>query len=436
MLKNPHEYVGHDVIKVDAESKTTGEAVYPNDIYFDDMLYARVKRATHPHAYLKKLDISKAEAVPDVVTVITAEDYPDLNNFGLILKDQPVLVGIDEKMRFMGDALAIVVAETREAARKGVSLIETEVEELEVISNPIRAMEEDSPIIHKEENMYDSNIPKRNIARSNDLIKGDIDKGFAEADLIVENEYTTQHLEQLPLQNESGVGYYDSIDDQIKLWVASQWIHDSQADIAQSLGVDKDKVRIIQPAIGGAFGKKEDISVHIHLALATLETGKPVKMAYSREESMIAQSKRHPLIIKMKTGVKNNGKLTALEVEVIGDTGAYASSGPAVIHKGLFHSTGPYEIENIKGKSYTVYTNNTYGGAMRGFGATQMGFAYDSQMDIIAHKLGMDPLEFRYKNAFEKGSETATGQILNRSVNVKETLAEAKEMMEDKEGQK
>ena len=435
MLKNPHQYIGHDLIKVDAEAKTTGKAVYPNDIYFDDMLYARVKRAPHPHAYLKKLDISKAEQLPEVVTVITASDYPDLNNFGLIIKDQPVLVGVDEKMRFMGDALAIVVAKTKEGAQKGVSLIETEVKELEVINNPLRAMEPDSPTIHKEKNMYDSNIPEKNIVRSNNLKKGNLQKGLEEADLIVENEYTTQHLDQLPLQNESGVAYYDSIDDQIKLWVASQWIHDSQADIAQSLGVAKNKVRIIQPAIGGAFGKKEDISVHIHLALATLETEMPVKMAYSREESMIAQSKRHPLIIQMKTGVKNNGKLTALEVKVIGDTGAYASSGPAVIHKGLFHSTGPYEIENIKGRSYTIYTNNTYGGAMRGFGATQMGFAYDSQMDIIADKLGMDPLEFRYKNAFKTGSETATGQILNKSVNVKETLEEAKKMREDKEGQ-
>ena len=436
MLKNPHEYVGHDVIKVDAEAKTTGEAVYPNDIYFDDMLYARVKRATHPHAYLKKLDISKAEALPDVVTVITAENYPDLNDFGLIIKDQPVLVGIDEKMRYMGDALAIVVAETREAAQKGVSLIEAEVEELEIISDPLRAMEKDAPSIHKGDNILDNNDLEKNIVTSHHLEKGDVDEGFSEADLIEENEYTTQHIDQLPLQNESGVGYYDPTVDQIKLWVASQWIHDSQADIAQSLGVDKDKVRIIQPAIGGAFGKKEDISVHIHLALAALETGRPVKMAYSREESMITQSKRHPIIINMKTGVKNDGKLTAVEVEVIGDTGAYASSGPAVIHKGLFHCTGPYEVENVRGNSYTVYTNNTYGGAMRGFGALQMAFAYDSQMDIIAQKLGMDPLEFRYKNAFERGSETPTGQILNRSVNVKATLEEAKDMMKDKEGQK
>ena len=163
MLKNPHKYVGNDVIKVDAQAKTTGEAAYPNDIYMDDMLYARVKRATHPHAYLKKIDITKAEKLDDVVTVITAQDYPDLNNFGLIIKDQPVLISIGEKMRYMGDALAVVVAKTRDAARKGVSLIETEVEKLEVLSDPFRSMEKDAPSVHEGENILDNNNLDRNI---------------------------------------------------------------------------------------------------------------------------------------------------------------------------------------------------------------------------------------------------------------------------------
>ena len=176
--------------------------------------------------------------------------------------------------------------------------------------------------------------------------------------------------------------------------MASQWLHDTQADIAQSLGLPKEKVKLIQPAIGGAFGKKEDISVHIHLAMAVLETRQPVKFTYTREESMITQSKRHPMIIRHKTGVTEDGYLTAWETEVIGDTGSYASSGPAVVHKGLYHCTGPYNCENVRGVSYAVYTNNTYGGAMRGFGATQMGFAYDSQMDILAEKVGMDPAQF------------------------------------------
>ncbi|GAH82435.1 unnamed protein product, partial [marine sediment metagenome] len=201
--------------------------------------------------------------------------------------------------------------------------------------------------------------------------------------------------------------------------------HDTQADIAQSLGLPKEKIRIIQPVIGGAFGKKEDISVHIHLALAAMETKRPVKLTYTREESMIAQSKRHPFIIRMKTGVTKKGYLTAYQVEIIGDTGAYASSGLAVVHKGMYHCTGPYNVDNVKGVAYAVYTNNTYAGAMRGFGATQMAFAYESQMDILSRKLGINPIQFRLQNAYEIGSTTPNSQILTQSVGVKETIRKA-----------
>lgn len=433
MLRNPHQFVGEDVLKVDARAKTTGEAVYPNDIYFDNMLHSRVKRAVHPHAYLKRLDISRAEALPGVVEVITASDIPRVKNFGLIIKDQPVLVGIGEKMRYMGDALAIVVAETKEAANQGVELIEAEVEELEVITDPLRAMEKGAPALHQGENDFPNHDLAHNIVTGHYLEKGDVEQGFAEADIVEENEYRTQHVEQLPLQNEAGVALYDKEEGQIKIWAATQWIHDTRADIAQSLGLNQQQVRIIQPAIGGAFGKKEDISVHIHLALAAIRTGRPVKMAFSRKESMITQSKRHPIIINLKTGVTDEGYLTAVEAELIGDTGAYASSGPAVIHKALFHCTGPYIVDNVRGRSYTVYTNNTYGGAMRGFGTTQMAFAYDSQMDILAEKLGFDPLEFRRQNAYRRGSTTPNGQVLTRSVNVRQTIEEARGMLEQKE---
>jgi len=410
--------VGSNFLKVDARDKVTGRAIYSNDIYFDDLLYVKVKRAPHPHAYLRKLDVSKAEELPGVVKVITATDYPDLNKFGLIIKDQPVLVGIGEKMRYLGDALAIVVAESREIATRALDLIRVEVEELEVISDPLRAMEDDAPAIHEDGNILITHY----------LDKGDVEKGFAGADIIVEREYRTQHIDQLPLQPEAGVGLYDGESGVIKLWVATQWLHDTQADIAQSLGLPKEKVRIIQPAIGGAFGKREDISVHIHLALAAMATGRPVKLTYTREESMITQSKRHPMIIRAKTGATKDGYLTAWQVEVIGDAGAYASSSPAVVHKGMYHCTGPYNVENVRGVSHAVYTNNTYSGAMRGFGTTQMAFAYESQMDILAHELGLDPAQFRLQNAYQIGSLTPNGQVLSRSVNVRETIKKAIEM--------
>lgn len=410
--------VGSNFLKVDARDKVTGRAIYPDDIYFDDLLYVKVKRAPHPHAYLRKLDVSKAEELPGVVKVITATDYPDLNKFGLIIKDQPVLVGIGEKMRYLGDALAIVVAESREIATRALDLIRVEVEELEVISDPLRAMEDDAPAIHEDGNILITHY----------LDKGDVEKGFAGADIIVEREYRTQHIDQLPLQPEAGVGLYDGESGVIKLWVATQWLHDTQADIAQSLGLPREKVRIIQPAIGGAFGKREDISVHIHLALAAMATGRPVKLTYTREESMITQSKRHPMIIRAKTGATKDGYLTAWKVEVIGDAGAYASSSPAVVHKGMYHCTGPYNVENVRGVSHAVYTNNTYSGAMRGFGTTQMAFAYESQMDILAHELGLDPAQFRLQNAYQVGSLTPNGQVLSRSVNVRETIKKAIEM--------
>jgi len=408
-------YVGKNISKVDAQEKVMGKAIYPDDIYFDDMLYLKIKRATHPHAYLRRINTNKAEKLPGVVKIITAVDIPKVKNFGLIIKDQPVLVGIGQKMRYMGDALAIVIAETKEISSKAVKLIEVEVDKLEVISDPLRAMEKDVPLIHQDSNILATNYLK----------KGDIKNGFAQADIIVENEYRTSSLDHVPLQVEAGVGIYDEESGVTKLWVATQWLHDTQADIAQSLGISKEKIRIIQPVIGGAFGKKEDISVHIHLALAAMTTKRPVKLTYTREESMIAQSKRHPFIIRMKTGVTNKGYLTACQAEVIGDTGAYASSGLAVVHKGMYHCTGPYNVDNVCAVAYTVYTNNTYCGAMRGFGATQMAFAYESQMDILSCKLGIDPIQFRMQNTYDIGSTTPNGQRLTHSVGVKETIKEA-----------
>lgn len=424
MKKMPKRYVGKNILKEDAREKVTGKAIYPDDIYFDDMLYLKIKRATHPHAYLRRIDISKAQKLPGVVKIITAADIPKVKNFGLIIKDQPVLIGVGRKMRYMGDALAIIIAESKEVASKAVGLIEVEVEKLEVISDPLRAMEKDAPLIHQD----------GNILATHYLEKGDIKKGFTQAEVIIENEYKTSFLDQVPLQVEAGIGVFDPETEITKLWAATQWLHDTQADIAQSLGLPKEKIRIIQPVIGGAFGKKEDISVHIHLALAAMETKRPVKLSYTREESMIAQSKRHPFIIRMKTGVSKKGYLTACQVEVIGDTGAYASSGLAVVHKGMYHCTGPYNVDNVKGVAYTVYTNNTYCGAMRGFGATQMAFAYESQMDILAQQLGLDPVQFRLQNAYDIGSTTPNSQILTHSVGVKETIREVADMAGWKEG--
>ncbi|MCK5767899.1 MAG: molybdopterin-dependent oxidoreductase, partial [Candidatus Atribacteria bacterium] len=231
------QYVGRNIYKVDAQDKVTGKAQYSDDIYFDDMLYLKIKRAVYPHAYLCKLNIEKAKKLPGVVKIITAADVPHIKNFGLIIKDQPVLIGIGEKMRYMGDALAIVVAESKEIASKAVRLIETEVEKLEIVSNPLRAMEDDAPLIHKDGNVLSTHF----------LEKGDIKKGLSDADIIEENVYKTTFIDQLPLQVEAGVAYYDKESKNIKIWAPTQWLHDTQADIAQSIGFPKDKIRVIQP---------------------------------------------------------------------------------------------------------------------------------------------------------------------------------------------
>jgi len=426
-------FIGKKVNKVDARQKVTGEAKYTEDLIndFSDLLHLRVLRAPHPHAYLREINIESAREVPGVVEVFTAADFPELKEFGLIIKDQPVLVGIDEKMRYLGDALALVVADTDAAALKGRDRIELEIEELEVVDNPLRSMEEDCIQIHEGHEIevthyLDPEICCDNILSDNYLKKGDVEKGFAEADLIVEREYQTQFLEQLPLQVEKGIADYDEESGEIIIWAASQWLHDTQADVAQAMGISKDRIRIKQPVIGGAFGKKEDISVHIHLALVARELKRPVQLIYNREESMIAQSKRHPAIIRHKTGVTTQGLLTAWQTELILDTGAYASSGPAVVRNAMFHCTGPFQVPNVRAICYSVYTNNTYCGAMRGFGATQMAFAYDSQMDVIAGELGLDPADLRMKNAYQIGSTTPGGEKLNHGVNVRETIEEAR----------
>lgn len=416
-------YIGQSVPKVDAIAKVTGEALYAPDLSMDHMVYMKAFRAPYAHAMIRKIDLHEALAAPGVIRIITKADLPDLKNFGLIFKDQPALVGEGEKVRYLGDTLALVIAETENEAEQAAQLIRVEYDKLEVITDPIRAMEEDATKIHE----------KGNICCVHKLDKGDIVKGFMEADLIVYNEFSTTHVEHVPLQPDAGLAVMDDAG-VIHIWAVTQWLHDTRVDVAQALGIPVERIRLIQPAIGGAFGKREDVICQLHLAIAAREVRRPVKTVYSRSESIIATSKRHPITFRCKTGVKKDGTLTAWEATVIGDTGAYASSGPAVVHKGLYHCTGPYNVPNVRGTAYTVYTNHTYSGAMRGFGATQTAFAYESQMDMIAEKLGMNPVELRLKNAWQVGSTTPNGQVLHSSVSVKETIIKAVEAFEREGG--
>ncbi|MGI6366463.1 MAG: xanthine dehydrogenase family protein molybdopterin-binding subunit [Bacillota bacterium] len=419
-------YIGKRVQRVDALEKVTGQAKYSVDYYEEDMLWLKVLRAPHPHALIKRVDVSKARELPGVAKVITAADVPWLKKFGLIFKDQEVLV--KEKTRYMGDALAVVAAEDERTARRALDLIEVDYEPLEVISDPLRAMEPDAPRIHQSGQVpFEHPYNKGNVLSIDYLIKGDVEQGFAEADHIIENEFRTQHIDHVALEPEAGLAVYDPERDHYTIWAACQWLHDIQTDVARVLGVKVEQVQIIQPHIGGAFGRREDISTHIILPLMAKLTGRPVKWVMTRQETMITQSKRHPMIFRFKTGVKKDGTITAWQSEVIGDTGAYASTGASIVHQALYVSTGPYEIPHVKGVSYTVFTNNTYCGAMRGFGATEAAFAYERQMDCIARDMGWDPAEFRLHNAYRLGSATANGQVLTTSVGTRDTILAARE---------
>ena len=265
-------------------------------------------------------------------------------------------------------------------------------------------MKGDAPKIHDADN----------IAHHCKIRKGDVEEGFKKSAVIVEDEYRSSMVDHGFLQPEAGIAYVE--DGKIVVCAATQYTHFDQEEIAEALNVPKEDVKVINPAVGGAFGGREDLTLQIHIALAAKELKRPVKVVYSRSESFVAHCKRHPMIMRYKTGADQNGMLLAMEAEIIADTGAYASWVNNVVRKATTHATGPYEIPNVKVDGYGVYTNNPFAGAMRGFGAAQTPIAHELQMDKLAEKLNMDPISIRIKNGFRVGSITATGQILHESV--------------------
>ncbi|MBU5425445.1 molybdopterin-dependent oxidoreductase [Tissierella pigra] len=394
--------VGKNIIRVDAYSKVTGKALYPQDIYLEDMVYGKVLRSTKPHGKIK-VDITEAEKVKGILKIFTYKDVPKENKYGVVLKDHEVFVS--EKVVRIGEPIAFIVGETQEICEEAYEKIIVDYEELNAVFDPIEAMKEDSPKIHGDSN----------IILHYKLRHGDIEEGKKKCKYIVENIYKSPMVEHAFLQPEAGLGYLEE-DGTVVVAVATQYPHYDREEIAINLGLSEEKVKVINTNIGGAFGAREDISVQIHLALAAIVLKRPVKIIFSREESFLAHSKRHPMVMKYKTGADENGFLQYMEAEIIGDSGAHASWAINVLRKAGVHATGPYVIPNVNVDSYAVYTNNPFTGAMRGFGATQVSIAYEQQIDELAVKLGMDPIEIRMKNIFRKGSMTATGQILTDSV--------------------
>ncbi len=324
-----------------------------------------------------------------------------------------------KKVRRVGDPIAFVVAETEKEAEAAANAVVINYEELPALFDPYEAMKDDAVQIHE---------GKSNVIFHYKCRRGDIDKAFEEADVVVENTYFSPFVDHVFLQLESGLSYME--EGRLVLVASSQYPHFDRLEIAEAIGLEEDQIVIRNPAVGGAFGGREDITMQIHLGLATLKTGRPVKVTYSREESFYAHSKRHPMTMKLKTGATKDGKLTACEAHIVGDTGAYASWAINVLRKAGVHVSGPYEIPNVKVDSIAVYTNNPFCGAMRGFGATQVAIAYEQQIDMVARELNMDPFEIRYRNCFNKGSMTPNGQILTESVPMKECIDALKDLME------
>ena len=420
----PHNTVGKSVPRVDARGKVTGETLYSGDLTMPDMLHMKILFSDRPHARVLSIDTGKAEAAPGVVAVYTAKDVP-VNEYGLQWQDQPVLCGPGSSkpgtdvVRFVGDQVAAVVAQTEAQAAAAAKLIQVEYENLPVVTDPIEAMKPDSPRVH--EHISDSNICVHYKIR-----KGDVEEAFTQTHVIVESEYRTPVQEHAYLQPEAGLAYLDE-DGRITIACGGQWTHEDRHQVAHALGMANEEIRIIYPAIGGAFGGREDMSVQIVLALATWKLKKPVKIVWSRHESMIGHGKRHASVVRAKWGATKDGKVIAIENELIGDGGAYMYTSNKVLGNSTITSTGPYNIPNVKTDVYGVYTNHVPGAAFRGFGAPQALFMAEMQMNKLAEKLGMDPVEFRLKNALKDGDPMGVGTPSPSPVTVIQCIEAARE---------
>ncbi|MBA4383685.1 MAG: aldehyde oxidase [Anaerolinea sp.] len=415
--------LGKIIHRIDVKSKVTGEAQYPGDFNFDNQLYMKILFAGFPHGIIRSINTSLAEKYPGVVGIFTAKDVPN-NEYGLGSPDQPVLCGpgstkeFGDHVRFAGDQVALVVAESEEIACRARDLIQIEYDALPVISDVLEAIKDPQPFVHPDRGT--------NTFCHFKVRKGDVEYALDKADVIVESVYKTPVQEHAFLQPEAGVSYYDE-EERITVVVGGQWVHEDQEQIAHALNLPLEAIRIIYPAIGGAFGGREDMSVQIVLALASYrlkERGinRPIKIIWSREESMVGHHKRHPYIIKTRWGATKEGILTGAEVEIIADGGSYIYTSPKVLGNATILCTGPYLIPNVKVDSYAVYTNNIPNGAFRGFGGPQAAFAAEMQMSKLAEKLGIDPVELRRRNLIKEGDPTSLQTPLPAGITIEQAV--------------
>jgi len=415
--------IGKSVPRIDAFGKVTGQTLYPGDVNLRGQAYMKILFANRPHAIINRIDTRQAEAIDGVIAIFTARDVP-VNEYGLIMPDQPVLCGpgsskpYTDRVRFVGDQVALVVAETEEIAAQARDLIVVDYEDLPLVTDMLQAMQPDATLLHPDRSS--------NVFCHYRIRKGDVQTAFQQADVIVEGEYRTPWQEHAYLQPEAGLAYIDE-EGRVTVQVAGQWTHEDQQQIAHALALPLEQVRVIYPAIGGAFGGREDMSVQIVLALAAWRLQqrgiqRPVKIIWSREESIIGHHKRHPYILRAKWGATREGKVIAADLELIADGGAYAYTSTKVLGNATLMCTGPYEIPNVRVDSYAVYTNNLPAGAFRGFGGPQGAFEAEMQMNHLAEKLGMDPVEIRMRNVMHEGSLLSVGTPLPKGVSIPQVV--------------
>ncbi len=413
--------VGQRATRPDGRLHGLGQTQYIDDLTFPHMIHAKVLRSEHAHARIISVDTSAAEAMPGVLATLIGKEIPR-NSFGPTLQDQPVLA--DDVVRHRGDGVAAVAAVTEQLAADALEKIKVVYEPLQPVFDPLEALEDDAPRIHGgDTNIYASKVIK----------KGDVEKAFAESDHIFERRFQTQMVEHVPLEPHASIASWDG-NGRVSIWSSLGRITLGREDLSRTLEIPQSKVRLIGTIVGGNFGGKNEITNEPILAMLSRKTGRPVKSVFTRGDEFISSTIRHPFTMDYKTGVMNDGTLVARKIRIILDGGAYCSWTGTTIGKGSILSPGPYNIDNIHVEAYAVYTNKTTTGAMRGFGAPQVCFAYESQMDDIAHKLGMDPLEIRLKNAFSEGSSSPTSQTL-QAVAIKESLNQAAQLFGWKEWQ-
>ncbi|MEV6901861.1 xanthine dehydrogenase subunit D [Amycolatopsis sp. NPDC051372] len=398
--------VGADAPRPDGTVKVRGEFAYSSDLWHEDMLWGATLRSPHPYARITGIDLTQALAVQGVYAVLTHEDVPGVNRYGLEHADQPVLA--DDVVRYQGEPVALVAADHPETARRAMKRIKVTYEQLSPVTSSEAAVRGEGPSLH----------PDGNVVRHVRIRRGSED---VRADVVVSGVYEVGMQDQAFLGPESGLAVPDTVGG-VDLYVATQWLHVDQQQIVAALGLPVEKVRLTLGGVGGAFGGREDLSMQVHACLLALHTGKPVKMVYNREESFYGHVHRHPAKMYYEHGATSDGRLMYVRARLFLDGGAYASSTGAVVANAATLGVGPYTVDNVAVDCWGAYTNNPPCGAMRGFGAVQAAFGYESQMDKLAAACGLDPVELRIRNAMTEGAVMPTGQVVDSAASVAELL--------------